>query len=82
MDITKYKSVAIDVKTYEKLFKLTSILTPGLRLSRSQVVKSLINEKSEKYLDSNTNDSNLNIKKKNLNNDYEMLFRANDYKLY
>ena len=42
-DKSKYKSVAIDKETYKKIEELTSTLSPGLNLSRAQVVKTLIN---------------------------------------
>ena len=44
-DKSKYKSVAIDKETYKKIEELTSTLSPGLNLSRAQVVKTLINRR-------------------------------------
>ena len=51
-DKTKYKSVAIDNDCYKKIEDLTIALSPGITLSRAQVVKILVNNKcleDEKY---------------------------------
>ena len=42
-DKTKYKSVAIDNDCYKKIEDLTTELTPGITLSRAQVVRILVN---------------------------------------
>ena len=42
----KYKSIAIDINCYKKIEDLTTALTPGLTLSRAQVVRTLVNQKS------------------------------------
>jgi|TARA_R100000149_G_C5754680_1_gene62340 hypothetical protein len=48
-DISKYKSVAVDHDCYEKLGKLTKTMAPeNIRISRAQVVKILVEEKSKK----------------------------------
>ena len=52
-DKSKYKSVAIDKETYKKIEELTSTLSPGLILSRAQVVKTLINRRVTSYKDAN-----------------------------
>ena len=46
MDKRKYKSIAIDINCYRKIEDLTTALTPGLTLSRAQVVRTLVNQKS------------------------------------
>jgi len=52
-DKSKYKSVAIDKETYKKIEELTSTLSPGLNLSRAQVVKTLINRRVTSCKDTN-----------------------------
>ena len=52
-DKSKYKSVAIDKETYKKIEELTSTLSPGLNLSRAQVVKTLINRRVSSCKDAN-----------------------------
>ena len=52
-DKSKYKSVAIDKETYKKIEELTSTLSPGLNLSRAQVVKTLINRRVSSCKDTN-----------------------------
>ena len=52
-DKSKYKSVAIDKETYKKIEELTSTLSPGLNLSRAQVVKTLINRRVTSCKDAN-----------------------------
>ena len=44
-DKTKYKSVAIDNDCYKKIEDLTTALSPGIILSRAQVVRILVNNK-------------------------------------
>ena len=44
-DKTKYKSVAIDKDCYKKIEDLTTALSPGIILSRAQVVRILVNNK-------------------------------------
>ena len=46
MNKRKYKSIAIDINCYRKIEDLTTALTPGLTLSRAQVVRTLVNQKS------------------------------------
>ena len=46
MNKRKYKSIAIDINCYRKIEDLTTALTPGLALSRAQVVRTLVNQKS------------------------------------
>lgn len=47
-DFTRYKNVTVDKKTYETITKMQTKLTPDTKLSRSQVVTSLVNEKARK----------------------------------
>ena len=54
-DVTKYKSVAIDHESYKKIEELTTCLTPGITLSRAQVVKILVNNKTSE--NKNTNEA-------------------------
>ena len=46
MNKRKYKSISIDINCYKKIEDLTTALTPGLTLSRAQVVRTLVNQKS------------------------------------
>ena len=51
-DKIKYKSVVIDHDCYKKIEELSLSLTPGVTLSRAQVVRILVNNKcleDEKY---------------------------------
>ena len=45
MNKRKYKSIAIDINCYRKIEDLTTALTPGLTLSKAQVVRTLVNQK-------------------------------------
>ena len=47
-DYTKYKNVTVDNKTYDAITKMQPKLTPDTKLSRSQVVTTLVNEKARK----------------------------------
>ena len=47
-DYTKYKNVTVDNKTYDIITKMQTKLTPDTKLSRSQVVTALVNEKARK----------------------------------
>ena len=48
-DKTKYKSVAIDNDCYKKIEELTTTLSPGITLSRAQVVRTLVNNRVLEY---------------------------------
>ena len=48
-DKTKYKSVAIDKDCYKKIEELTTTLSPGITLSRAQVVRILVNNRVLEY---------------------------------
>jgi len=47
-DTSKYSNVTVDNKTYEIITKLRNKLVPEVMLSRSQVIKTLVNEKEKK----------------------------------
>jgi hypothetical protein len=47
-DFSKYKNVTVDNKTYETITRLQTKMTPDVKLSRSQVVKTLVTEKARK----------------------------------
>ena len=47
-DFTKYKNVTVDNKTYDIITKMQTKLSPDVKLSRSQVVKTLVTEKARK----------------------------------
>ena len=47
-DKTKYKSVAIDYDCYKKIEELSLSLTPGVTLSRAQVIRMLVDKESKK----------------------------------
>jgi hypothetical protein len=47
-DFSKYKNVTVDNRTYETITKLQTKMTPDVKLSRSQVVKTLVTEKARK----------------------------------
>jgi len=47
-DISKYKSLAVDLNCYATIDKLSQILAPGVRLSRAQVIRMLVDEKAKK----------------------------------
>jgi len=47
-DKSKYSNVTVDNKTYDIITKLQTKLTPDVTLSRSQVVKIIVNEKARK----------------------------------
>ena len=53
MNKRKYKSIAIDINCYRKIEDLTTVLTPGLTLSRAQVVRTLVNQKTPSNKDAN-----------------------------
>jgi hypothetical protein len=47
-DFSKYKNITVDHATYSTITKLQTKITPDVKLSRSQVVKTLVNEKARK----------------------------------
>jgi len=44
-DPLKYKSVSLDLDCYKKIEDLSTALTPGVTLSKAQVVRTLVNQK-------------------------------------
>jgi len=53
MNKKKYKSIAIDINCYRKIDDLSTTLTPGLTLSKAQVVRTLVNQKTSTCKDAN-----------------------------
>ena len=47
-DFSKYKNVTVDNETYSTITKLQTKLKDDVKLSRSQVVKTLVKEKARK----------------------------------
>lgn len=47
-DYTKYKNVTVDNKTYDMITKMQNKLKQDVKLSRSQVVTTLVTEKARK----------------------------------
>jgi predicted CopG family antitoxin len=45
-DFSKYKNITVDNDTYSKISKLqTKMVSDDLKISRSQVIRALVNEK-------------------------------------
>ena len=47
-DFSKYKNITVDNDTYATVTKLQTKMTPDVKLSRSQVIKTLVKEKARK----------------------------------
>jgi hypothetical protein len=47
-DTRKYSNVTVDNKTYATITQLQTKLMPEVTLSRSQVIKTIVNEKAKK----------------------------------
>ena len=47
-DFSKYKNITDDHDTYATITRLQTKITPDVKLSRSQVVKTLVNEQARK----------------------------------
>ncbi len=47
-DFSKYKNITVDKETYSTITKLQTKIAPDVKLNRSQVVKTLVNEKARK----------------------------------
>jgi hypothetical protein len=45
-DFSKYKNITVDNETYTTVTKLQTKMTPDVKLSRSQVIKTLVKEKA------------------------------------
>ena len=48
MDISKYKSLAVDHDCYNKIEQMTKLLAPGVTLSRAQVIRMLVEKETKK----------------------------------
>jgi len=48
MDISKYKSLAVDHDCYNKIEQMTKLLAPGVTLSRAQVIRMLVEKEAKK----------------------------------
>ena len=48
MDISKYKSLAVDHDCYDKIEQMTKLLAPGVTLSRAQVIRMLVEKEAKK----------------------------------
>ena len=44
-DVTKYRNISLNHKTYSRLDKLSKSITPGIRLSISKTVESLVSDR-------------------------------------
>ena len=47
-DFSKYKNITVDHDTYATITRLQTKITPDVKLSRSQVVKTLVNKEARK----------------------------------
>jgi predicted CopG family antitoxin len=47
-DFNKYKNITVDNETYATVTRLQTKMTPDVKLSRSQVIKTLVKEKARK----------------------------------
>ena len=47
-DISKYKSLTVDHACYDKIKKMNDSQTPGVTISRAQVIRMLVDEKAKK----------------------------------
>lgn len=47
-DFSKYKNITVDNETYKKVTLLQEKMVTDLKVSRSQVIKTLVNEKARK----------------------------------
>ena len=44
-DITRYRNISLNHKTYSQLDKLSRFITPGIRLSISKTVEALVSDR-------------------------------------
>jgi|TARA_R110000851_G_scaffold48845_1_gene117855 hypothetical protein len=56
-DYSKYKNITVDNETYSIVTKMQTKITKDVKLSRSQVVKTLVKEKARKLNGSINNKS-------------------------
>ena len=47
-DISKYKNVSLPKETYNKIDLLRQVIVPQMKISRSQTITLLVNEKEKK----------------------------------
>ena len=47
-DISKYKNVSLPKETYNKIDQLRQVIVPQMKISRSQTITLLVNEKEKK----------------------------------
>ena len=47
-DYTKYKNITVDDSTYVTVTKLKDHLVPDMKISRSEVIRQLVQEKARK----------------------------------
>ena len=49
-DISKYKNVSLPKDTYIKIDQLRQVIVPQMKISRSQTITLLVNEKAKKLI--------------------------------
>ena len=49
-DISKYKNVSLPKETYNKIDQLRQVIVPQMKISRSQTITLLVNEKEKKLI--------------------------------
>ena len=49
-DISKYKNVSLPKETYNKIDLLRQVIVPQMKISRSQTITLLVNEKAKKLI--------------------------------
>ncbi len=49
-DISKYKNVSLPKETYNKIDQLRQVIVPQMKISRSQTITLLENEKAKKLI--------------------------------
>ena len=47
-DVSKYKNVSLPKETYNKIDQLRQVIVPQMKISRSQTITLLVNEKEKK----------------------------------
>jgi len=47
-DISKYKNVSLPKDTYNKIDKIRKVMIPEMKISRSQTITLLVNEKEKR----------------------------------
>jgi len=49
-DISKYKNVSLPKETYNKIDQLRQVIVPQMKISRSQTITLLVNDKFKKVI--------------------------------